>query len=588
MQLRTTVGMALAVLVPFHQAMSQERAPSAVELQQRAVARLTALADRMDRETTLAATEFAELNRSTPGGEYAIILDRTVRGLQGSGSVITKNVLATPDAKKAATDAILSPDNQVSPVLARTQLSGAVSEQLGAHKADIAYVRALAQSLKSAPAKSAVATLNAAYLPPTVERFLDPGPTSVGTAPKATTIAYYATASGRVVGRAKPTVDYPSVVQIMQDFGSRRMSTICTGTLIAPHVVLSAAHCFCQYDQTQHYLKSARACRAGTFERDDGSKVNALGADYRRVYFQHAGLRKIARIEINDAFAFPHADLAIVTLQEDVSGIQPTRLIANDPVKPGETATIVGFGRHSPLDSAGRPLAMHATSNEAGLKFWARTRIGNCTPEDSTKRLLCWTYDAGETGGFEYEGNTCNGDSGGPLFAQRGDALVLAGVTSGGVNRSCGANDYSFDVDVHGFRDWILARVAANSPRATPPSDVGSLGPHVGNYKSFVLFTNWTRFDLQRPAWEDQFDVPAGTRMLRFGVNSHALNSTSPLRIWLWNPSGTSVCDVRSNDNALMCPRIDVPAAGRWRFVVDGPAGLDFQGVATAFARQVP
>jgi hypothetical protein len=46
------------------------------------------------------------------------------------------------------------------------------------------------------------------------------------------------------------------------------------------------------------------------------------------------------------------------------------------------------------------------------------------------------------------DSNTCNGDSGGPLFVDFGAGEVVAGVTSGGNNADCLASDDSFDTNV--------------------------------------------------------------------------------------------------------------------------------------------
>lgn len=594
----TFIGMVVVLLLATGAAVAQEAAnqrPSALtasDLQQRAVDRLNALADQLDRETKQASSDFSNLSKGYPGGEYTVLVNKTLKDLKASNSPVTKGVLSTPDVQAYTKALEFDPEAAGrDPFLVRGQLFGTVSEIVGEYKADAAYIRALANSIKAAPADNAISLLNNSYMPPKVAALIDP-PREDTTAfllsesPSPTGLAFYATGSGRVVGRAKPTIDYPAVVQLMQDYGERVMTTSCTGTLIAPNVVLSAAHCFCEFDNTQRYLDSADQCRAAKFRRVDGSKVDALGTAYRRVYFQHAGQRRIAKIEIHDEFHFPHADLAIVVLEEPVIGIAPADIVSDQSIQTGETGVIVGFGRHSRLDSAGQPLAMRAEDNEAGLKFWAQTKIGTCKGDDTKKTLVCWTYDTNESSILPDQGNTCNGDSGGPLFATRATGFVLAGVTSGGKDRNCGPADYSFDVDVFGFRDWIVSKLAANAPAAAATQmEFDPLAPETNDYQSFVVWKNWSRFDFAKPAWDHEFDIPSGVKLLRFGVNSHVLTSSRPLHIQLWSPDGKLACDVKSDENVLMCPRLDDPPQGHWRFTIEGPAGLDFQAVATAFAK---
>lgn len=598
---RKLLASACAACVTFTTASAQQdvsagsAAIPAEKLQSRAVGRLSALAEYLEREAKQATIDFSKFTKSYPGGEYPMIVHTTIMDLNKSDSSVTRNVLSTPTVADYTKALERDPEVAVKdPDLVRGKLFGAASVEVGRYKGYADTLRTLASSVATAPAEKAVDLINQTTLPADILALLgaaetptrDLGATPPGPPAGAqASLAYFATGSGRVVGRAKPTIDYPAVAAIMQDSGDQVLRTSCTGTLVAPNVVLSAAHCFCEFDEDQKFLESAPACRGATFRRRNGSRVRALDPGYRRVYFQHAGLRRIAKIEIPDDFSFPHADLAVLVLEEAVVGIKPAPIAVAGSVRAGEIAEIVGFGRHSRLDVAGRPLSLKAEDYEVGLKFAAKTRIGTCKDEDVPRKLICWSYEPHRTASLALQGNTCNGDSGGPLFVTRNQRTELVGVTSGGIDRDCGPNDYSFDVDVASFKDWISDRVSTNSPRTLTTVPISSLAPHTNDYQYYVLWKEWLRFDYSQPIWEGAFTVPAAMSILRFGVNSHELSSSRPLRIQLWTPTGKLACDVKTDSNVLMCPRIDKPAVGGWRFRLEGPGGLDFQSVATAFAK---
>ena len=68
--------------------------------------------------------------------------------------------------------------------------------------------------------------------------------------------------------------------------------------------------------------------------------------------------------------------------------------------------------------------------------------------------------------------NTCNGDSGGPLFVDEGEVQTLAGITSGGDASDCLVVDHSYDTSVAAVRAYIEAQGGAGRrrARAAPPT----------------------------------------------------------------------------------------------------------------------
>src|SRR5262249_51261492 len=287
---------------------------------------------------------------------------------------------------------------------------------------------------------------------------------------------------------------YPSTGALL--FGSDPSSawTWCTGTLIGCGTFLTAAHCVCDRS---------------------GPQCQSLDPASRSVFLQHAGFAQIASIAVPSEYAYPVSDVPGVKLATPVTGVRPSRIDQPAPT-PGTMGTIVGFGR------AG------GTSQDYGLKRAASVTTAACTNGISDLASVCWQF-------VGPGGNTCNGDSGGPLFVNASGGTAVAGVTSGGTSDDCLAIDDSYDANVATYAAWIAAQAGPDLTSAACGA-----GPHVGDPGPAVTSV----VDDLSPGTDSRvhtFHVVSGTAELRIAMN--AVDDGSDFDLYVKHGSAPTTSD---------------------------------------------
>jgi secreted trypsin-like serine protease len=243
-------------------------------------------------------------------------------------------------------------------------------------------------------------------------------------------------------GQLKPQIVGGSAVKLSAHknvvgityFGRRQPE--CTGSLIAPSYVLTAAHCLCGVQgATKHVMIG-------------NDPIIGAGATYYKVISHKAAMSDPCRGLKSGV------DLAVLKLENPVSGVVPHAL-AEDALTNGATQfRIVGFGA---VNTAGTLFTYK--KQEAAVPAISIA----CNAADDEK----YNCQQGKeiVAGQRNSPDTCKGDSGGPLLVSiNGDGglptstdLRVAGVTSRGVQPSpatCGYGGIYERVDKDA-RLWI-------------------------------------------------------------------------------------------------------------------------------------
>jgi secreted trypsin-like serine protease len=228
-----------------------------------------------------------------------------------------------------------------------------------------------------------------------------------------------ATPADAIVGGAEPAPDSVarSIVTIV---GSQ--ATFCTGSLIAPGLVLTVAHCV------------------------------QPGAEYKVVLYdadRKPQLQDVKAVAIHPAFKMQEmlahratADVALLRLQIPAKGKTPARLgTPHLPLSSGNAFTIAGVGVTIRGDgkSAGiiRSAALVATGKPGSLQIRLVDPVGQ-----GTKAGL----------------GACTGDSGAAVFEEQPAGSAIIGVVSWstGPNGSAGCGGLTGVTPLTLYRDWIL------------------------------------------------------------------------------------------------------------------------------------
>jgi uncharacterized protein (TIGR03382 family) len=209
---------------------------------------------------------------------------------------------------------------------------------------------------------------------------------------------------------------WPDAVAVLGTNGS------CTGTLIAPDVVLTAGHC------------------AGI----KPTQVIANTVDY-----SHSDG---VRVQVANTHAYPNwqseYDIAVLVLASPIEGVAPRKV--------GTGCTFRGFSRDTPvrLVGFGATDEMGQTANTQLRQAMTAVTDPDCSAGKGCKQIIApgGEFVAGGTGSAD----SCFGDSGGPVYLDTPNGTVVVGAVSRGVDGAatpCGGGGIYVRTDK--LVDWI-------------------------------------------------------------------------------------------------------------------------------------
>ena len=262
--------------------------------------------------------------------------------------------------------------------------------------------------------------------------------------------------SGIIDGTASKNDAHPSVgvMLVKEDFdGEIDGGMNCSGTLIAPDVVLTAAHCLIPEQAAERENPGLDLQQFFSFA---SNVENFQGPGLALPANSHTIIGSVGHPDfvsddapINEDQAPENGlgkyhDIGLLFLASPVTKVTPTPIAdatIKAQIKTGAPVTIVGYGQRSRSEY----------SEDAGLKYEGETYIHDINEHE---------MQVGGTQNNTAQGpSKCYGDSGGPTFLTVNNQTYVVGVTSRSYNGHAECDVAGVDTRVDAYAVWIKSEM---------------------------------------------------------------------------------------------------------------------------------
>lgn len=259
-------------------------------------------------------------------------------------------------------------------------------------------------------------------------------------------------AAPRIIGGSPaPAGSFPWLAYVYNNLGNGD-AAFCSGTVVAVNLVLTAGHCGGNETTGTPYAPSNFTVVTGRLDISDTSAGQA--SSVRRVIV-YPGWDPSTK----------DGDAALLQLGTVTSA--PAMPLASDPgdlslLDPGTPAVIAGWGRTDPY-SESTPSQLQWAQTVVQAPAYCSQQTSNAGGSfDSSDQVCAIDAPSDNT-------SICNGDSGGPLLAQRSDGTwIEIGITSSSVvpagTDECQTEDPDFFTRADAVSSWVADWAAALAP----------------------------------------------------------------------------------------------------------------------------